>query len=254
MGKFERGSLPLPGANGRHPSPPGRQKEGTRRNELEADGTSQPRLPGDGRRDPSLPRPPATLGGQVPRGALTEVKHDGHERPTRHGDQANAGPGPEAPAAHPHAGGATSGRRPHPGAQERGDPTASSDDAVAVSRSQRSGEVPSGDQRARLAVGDRGVLGDARPLLRTLPQPLPRSLGAAESASTPIVSVRGDARYLGRGSVGPPAVRERKPLGNRNGHARVTAVPRRAAAVEGELRANPKAAAATRVAKGGLAR
>jgi hypothetical protein len=53
----------------------------TRRDELEADATSRPRPRGDGRWGPSPSLPPAA---HVPRDALTEVKHDGHERATRH--------------------------------------------------------------------------------------------------------------------------------------------------------------------------
>jgi hypothetical protein len=84
MGKFERAILSSGGAKTAHPVPPRSQRDGTRSGKLGGDATSPPRLAKAGRRNPSPPptgRSPRH--GQVPGGALIEVKHDGHDRATR---------------------------------------------------------------------------------------------------------------------------------------------------------------------------
>lgn len=84
MAKFERPTLSLEGAKTGHSAPPRRERDGTRTDELGKGATSPPQLATAGRRNPSPPpagRSPRH--GQVPGGALIEVKHDGHDGAAR---------------------------------------------------------------------------------------------------------------------------------------------------------------------------
>lgn len=85
MAKFERATLSWGGAKTGHPVPPRTQREGRRTDELEG-GRDFPPMARQDRPAESLTSPPPAgrlYAGQVPGGALIEVKHDGHDPATR---------------------------------------------------------------------------------------------------------------------------------------------------------------------------
>jgi hypothetical protein len=137
------------------------------------------------------------------------VKHDDHERGTRDGDHPNARPALEATSPDPHAVGATPRGRAYPTAQEGSDSTAPSGDAVAESPPSRPRGRPPGDERAGLAVGDRVVLEEVQPSLRTPRQSGLRGISPGRPAPTPIPSVLRGRSMPGRGG---PAGAPRAPV------------------------------------------